>query len=165
MSEWLDIAKGFSASIKSDVDWALASLGGVAVGGADAYWNILAPAFFDPTMSAVTGLIVIGAGKTLWTAYRRSRSARPKVKLVEEYIERRIAHFANQPVHDALELEFRLAKGDYDSLQLLRARLEALSEAELAEAEHAVEVKPKAAPPRASKPTNPGRRTESRPAP
>lgn len=165
MSEWLDLAKGFGASLKSDVDWALASLGGVAIGGADAYWNILAPAFFDPTMSAATGLIVFGAGRTLWTAYRRSRTARPKVKLVEAYIERKIAHFEKQPVHDALELEFRLAQGDYDNLQLLRARLEALTEAELVEAEHAVEVQQKASKPKAEKPTNPGRRSEIRPAP
>lgn len=165
MSEWLDLAKGVGASLKSDVDWALASLGGVAIGGADAYWNILAPVFFDPTMSAATGLIVIGAGRTLWTAYRRSRSARSKVKLIEDYVEKRISHFANQPVHDELELEFRLAQDDYDRLQLLRARLEALSEAELAEAEHAVEVKQKASKPKAEKPTHPGRRSEIRPAP
>lgn len=128
-----DFVKEFLGMMRTPLDWGVAGTSALVGAGADAYFNVLTPAFFDPTMTSAATLVAALSVRAFWKHGQVVLQSRRQRKILIPYLESVIATVDDDSVAKAFETDLKLADGDPAKLDAIRVRVETYRAAQLAE--------------------------------
>ena len=119
-----DFIKEFLGMMRTPLDWGLAGTASLLGAGTDAYFNVLTPVFFDPTMTGGAALVAALSMRAFWKHARAGAQSRKDCSILIPYLEGEIETVSDEGVKKAFATDLKLADSDPDKLAALRTRIE-----------------------------------------